>query len=94
VNEKTATDALRMARSAWGVQDQWRHDNPRERTFTHSHTHRGNQELAHLDRIYMSRRLANYLFEWKLRLSKVPTDLWLVSVKLTPKDAPIIGQGH
>jgi len=93
-NERAATDALRNIRLSWGVQDQWRHDNPSERLFTHKHLNNGKHEYARLDRIYSKRELANKLFDWKAKPSLVPTDHWLVAVKFAPKDAPLIGGGR
>jgi len=54
-NERAATDALRNIRLSWGVQDQWRHDNPSERLFTHKHLNNGKHEYARLNRIYSKR---------------------------------------
>ena len=95
-NESAATDALRNVRLAWGIQDQWRHDNPNERAFTHHHIREGSYKFVRLDRIYTKRNLANCLFEWKIHEPTVPTDHSLVSVKFAPKDSPLIGKdaGH
>ncbi len=93
-NENIKTKVLREIRMAWGIQDQWRHNNPAGRVFIHSHTNGGRQDYARLDRIYSAHKHANNLFEWKSRPGAVPTDHWLVSVKFAPKDAPTIGQGR
>ena len=69
-----ALEALREARSAWGMQDQWRHDNPNGRVFTHKHLKNGKYEWARLDRIYSQRSHAHKLFEWDATPSAVPTD--------------------
>ena len=36
-NESAAVEVLRNIRLTWGIQDQWRHDNPNKRAFTHHH---------------------------------------------------------
>ena len=92
-NESAMTDVLRNVRLAWGMQDQWRHNNPNERAFTHHHIREGSYEFARLDRIYTKRNLANCLFEWKIYEPTVPTNHGLVSVKFAPKDSPLIGKG-
>ena len=54
----------------------------------------GQYKFMCLDRIYTVRPLANALFEWKSRPVLVPSDHWLVSVKYTPKDTPLIGNSR
>ncbi|KAH9957393.1 hypothetical protein BJV74DRAFT_789793, partial [Russula compacta] len=92
-NENSAVEVLRNIRTAWGIQDQWRHDNPKGRAFTHCHIRGTTHELACLNRIYTKRDLANCLFEWKICQPAAPTDHRLVSVKFAPKDSPLIGKG-
>ena len=92
-NESTMTVALRNVRLAWGIQDQWRHDNPNKRAFIHHHIREGSYKFARLDRIYTKRNLANCLYEWKICEPTAPTDHSLVSVKFAPKDSHLIGKG-
>ena len=94
MNNRQAIDALRETRHDWGVQDQWRHDNPNGRIYTFQQIREGTYRYARLDRIYTATRHANHLFEWKANPSTVPTDHWMVSVKFAPKDAPLIGGGR
>lgn len=44
--------------------------------------------------MYVNREHTNNLFEWKTWPSAVPIDHWLVTIKLAPKDAPLIGEGR
>jgi hypothetical protein len=37
---------------------------------------------------------AKHTFEWNIKASTIPTDHWMVSVKIAPKDAPHIGKGQ
>ena len=94
INNRAAIEALRETRHGWGIQDQWRHDNPNGRLFTFKQIREGAYNHARLDRIYSATRHAHNLFEWKARPSEVPTDHWLISVKFAPKDAPQIGNGR
>ncbi|KAH9971886.1 hypothetical protein BJV74DRAFT_751997, partial [Russula compacta] len=94
LNERTATEALRDLRTKWGVQDQWWHDNPNGRAFTHTHVRGENHEFVRLDRIYAARKHERNLFNWEMKLAAVPTNHWLVTVKLALKDTPTIGQGQ
>jgi exonuclease III len=93
-NDHLALEALRETRHDWGVQDQWRHDNPNGRVFTFKQIRNGTYRYARLDRIYSASRHACNLIEWKANPPSVPTDHWLVSVKFAPKDAPLIGGGR
>ncbi len=93
-NDNAAIEALRESRHNWGVQDQWRHDNPNGRVFTFKQTQNETFHYARLDRIYSANHHACNLFEWKAGPSPIPTDHWMVSVKFAPKDAPIIGKGR
>jgi hypothetical protein len=47
-----------------------------------------------LDKIYIVRQASSMTFSWITGPSPVPTDHWLVAVKYTSKDAPIIGKGR
>src|SRR5258707_8182060 len=58
-------EALREARTAWGTQDQWRHDHLSSRVFTHKHITNGEYEWARLDRIYAQRAHTPKLFKWE-----------------------------
>ncbi|KAI0282258.1 Endonuclease/exonuclease/phosphatase [Russula aff. rugulosa BPL654] len=94
MNNQAAIEALRETRHDWGIQDQWRHDNPNGRQFIFKQTRDGTYRYARLDRIYSASRHAPNLFEWKARSPTILTDHWLVSVKFVPKDAPQIGKGR
>ncbi len=93
-NKRAVVEALRALRITWNVQDQWHHDNPNGRIFTHSHTNGRKHEHARLDRIYTAKKHDCWLFEWKANQLEVPTDHSVVSVKFAPKDAPLIGNGR
>ena len=91
--DRRASDVLRELRLAWNIQDQWRHNNPRERLFTHHHKRNGQYKQERLDRIYSVKRHDKHLFKWEVEPSTTPSDHSIVSVKITPKDNPTIGSG-
>ncbi|KAF8494913.1 hypothetical protein F5888DRAFT_1635839 [Russula emetica] len=93
-NNRTAIESLRETRHAWGIQDQWRHDNLTGRVFTFKQIRENAYSYARLDRIYSANWHACNLFEWKVGPSAIPTDHWMVSVKFAPKDTPHIGSGR
>jgi hypothetical protein len=49
--------------------------------------------MSRLDRIYIAKHLCPLTFDWKIELSLVLTDHWLVKVKYAPFNAPFIGKG-
>src|SRR5712672_530231 len=79
-----ATDTLRDIRLTWEIQDQWRHTHPNKTQYTYQYQKNGGSRLSRLDRIYFARRHTPTIFKWKAELSTVPTDHWLVSLKIHP----------
>jgi exonuclease III len=73
LNNIRALEALRETRHEWGVQDQWRHDNPNGRMFTFKQIREGTYRYARLDRIYTAARHACNLFEWTTTSSIIPS---------------------
>ena len=92
-DEDQAIKALRELRQEWKVQDTWRHINPLTRCFTYHTNANGSQIQSRLDRIYTSQEVSQFVFDWKVKPSAVPSDHWLVKVKYAPCDAPFIGNG-
>ena len=89
-----AVTALREFRLSINVQDQWRHLFPKAREYTYRATVNEQQKKSRLDRIYVSQSKTKYTFDWKMFLSSIPTDHWLVTVKYAPQDAPYLGKGR
>ncbi len=74
--------------------DGWRvtHPNKREYTF-----HRGTGRdavFSRLDRIYLTPGLFDNAREWQICEAGVRTDHSLISVRLTPERAPVVGEGR
>ncbi len=93
-NEKLVIDALWNIRHTWEIQDQWCHDNPGARCFTHKHKNNGQYEYARLNWIYTARMHTCKLLEWDAGLSAIPMDHWMVEVNYAPKDSLLIGNGR
>ena len=89
--DRRASDTLRELRLAWNIQDQWRHDSPRERLFMHHHKRNSQYKQERLDRIYSVKKHDKHLFKWEVEPSTTPSDHSIVSVKSAPKDNPTIG---
>lgn len=89
-----ATEAIRDVRREWNIQDTWRHAHPDARCFTYRANVDGEQVQSRLDRIYTANEISQYVFDWQVKPSGVPTDHWLVKVKFAPRDAPYIGNGR
>ena len=49
---------------------------------------------ASLDHIYISRKAKPFTFDWEIKISAIPTDHAMVSVRYAPKEAPHIGKGR
>jgi hypothetical protein len=49
---------------------------------------------SRLDRIYTGKKATKHTFEWKIKASTIPTDHWMISVRIAPTDAPYIGKGQ
>ena len=92
--ERRAADALKELRIMWNIQDQWRHNNPGGRFFTHHYWKNGQIKQERLDRIYAARKHQINLFKWEASPSTTPPDHWIISVKFAPKDSPNIGNGR
>jgi hypothetical protein len=93
-DNQAATDILRDIRLTWEIQDEWRHTHPNETLYTCRSSQNERTSLSRLDRIYIAKKHAQTVFEWRAEPSAVPTDHWLVSVRFAPKDAPLIGNGR
>ncbi len=89
----TALDELKIS---LGLQmaDGWRITNPNTREYTF---HRGTGKQAvfsRLDRIYVTPEVFDNAREWTICEAGVRTDHSLIKVQITPKNAPIVGQGR
>lgn len=93
-DDPNAITALREIRHKWELQDAWRHSHPTERCFTYRNNANGQQIQSRLDRIYTARGTARHTYGWHMGPTPTPTDHWIVTVKYSPRDAPIIGPGR
>lgn len=88
------TEALRNLQQNWDIINIWRAAHPNEIAFTYHANNNGQQIQSRLDRIYVTRQIANHTFAWKITPATVPMDHWLVTLKYAPNDAPVIGHGR
>ena len=86
-----AVSALRDCRQALNVQDTWQQTHPTDRCFTYTST---NNTLSRIDRIYTQPEASQFLYDWSIDASQVPTDHKVLLVKYAPGDAPFIGKGQ
>ena len=90
-DDHEAMDMLRELQREWNLLDVWRYMNPATRCFTYHANANALPIHSHLDRIYTSQNIAQHVFNWQTKPSSVPTDHWLVKVKLAPYNPPYIG---
>ncbi|KAG1835017.1 hypothetical protein DFJ58DRAFT_719299 [Suillus subalutaceus] len=89
-NEPTI-NALRELRSEIKVHDTWQNENPHHQLFMFS----SNQHtLSRLDRIYTSERHLESMLDWNTKVSQIPSDHQMVSVRFAPPGLPHIGKGR
>ena len=86
-----AVSALRDCRQALNVQDTWRQTHPMDCCFTYTSA---NNALSRIDRIYTQPEISQFLYDWSIDASQVPTDHKVLLVKYAPGDAPFIGKGQ
>ncbi|KAG1737878.1 uncharacterized protein EDB91DRAFT_1054830, partial [Suillus paluster] len=91
LDNKQAIEALRDFKSALQVQDVWRNTYPFQRMFTFSSNH---HSLSRLDQIYVAERHNESLLDWNARISPIPTDHHMVSVRYAPPGLPHISNGR
>ena len=89
-----AVSALRETRHKWDLIDAWCHAYPNTKSFTYRANSNAQQIHSRLDRIYTACETAQYTSDWKSGPTSTPTDHWIVSVKYSPRDAPLIGSGR
>ncbi len=76
------------------IADGWRVTNPTARNYTF---HRGtgcHAVFSRLDRLYVTQAVFDWAREWNVHEPGIKTDHSLVSVQLTPKNAPVVGPGR
>lgn len=94
---QSVLDAFDEMKRQGNLVDGWRAVNPtaRGKSFISSpHPGTAVQSLARLDRIYVKEELLRCCDEWHINLAGLRTDHDLVSVLMTPKDAPYVGKGR
>ncbi|KAH9990734.1 Endonuclease/exonuclease/phosphatase [Russula vinacea] len=93
-DDLNAISALREICHSWELQDAWCHSHPTERCFTYCNNANGQQIQSCLDRIYIARGTSWHTYGWHMGPTPTPTDHWIITVKYSPKDAPLIGPGR
>ncbi|KAF8258281.1 Endonuclease/exonuclease/phosphatase [Lactarius quietus] len=93
LDDTDAIAALRNLRQCLSLEDSWRHAFPHDRCFTFRATNNQQAIKSRLDRIYTSENAGKASYDWKICLTSVPTDHWLVLTKYAPAHTPYIGQG-
>ncbi|KAG1837268.1 Endonuclease/exonuclease/phosphatase [Suillus subalutaceus] len=91
LDNEPAINALRELRSEIKVQDTWRNENPHHCLFTFSSNR---HTLSRLDRIYTSERHLESMLDWNTKVSQIPSDHQMVSVRFAPPGLPHIGKGR
>ena len=94
LDDESTIAALREVRHEWDIRDTWRWANPTEKAFTYRAQTRNKRIQARLDRIYISKRIEPFTFDWEIKESAILTDHAMVSMRFAPKDAPQIGRGR
>ena len=93
-DDLNAISTLREICHSWELQDAWRHSHPTERCFTYCNNANGQQIQSRLDRIYIARGTSWHMYGWHMGPTPTPTNHWIVTIKYSPKDAPLIGPGR
>ncbi|KAI0048518.1 DNase I-like protein, partial [Auriscalpium vulgare] len=93
-DDERAVEALRELRETFDIQDTWRQTHPNTKLYTHRQPNQRMEYMhARLDRIYVARLKAKYVFEWGIIHTGL-SDHAMISVRYTPEDAPEIGPGR
>ena len=91
-DDANAVAALGELKCNTNLIDGWRRTFPDKREYTHQHSPNASQ--GRINRIYISNDLLPPSKEWDISPTNLGTDHWMVSVKLTTPDAPLIGKGR
>lgn len=91
-DDANAVAALGELKSNMNLIDGWRRTNPDKREYTHQHAPNASQ--GHIDRIYISNNMLSPSKDWDISPTNIETDHWMVSVKITTMEAPLIGKGR
>lgn len=88
---ETAVRSLRDLREELNVLNTWHNDNPTTRQYTFSNS---NHSHSQIDRIYTLPQLAHSLYNWEVKITPIPTDHKLVSVRFAPPRTPYVRSGR
>ena len=91
-DDPNAVAALGELKGNLNLIDGWRRTFPDKRDYSHQHTPNASQ--GRIDRIYISNNLIGHAKEWAIDPPRIETDHWLVSVKISTPEAPLIGRGR
>lgn len=91
-DDANAVAALGELKSNMNLIDGWRQTNPDKREYTHQHAPNASQGC--IDRIYISNNMLSPSKDWDISPTNIETDHWMVSVKITTMEAPLIGKGR
>jgi len=94
LDDEPAIATLREVRHKWEIRDTWRWANLTKNAFMYRAQTHSERIQARLDRIYISKKVEPFTFDWEIKESAIPTDHAMVSVRYAPKGAPIIGKGR
>ena len=87
-----AVAALGVLKGNLDLVDGWRRTFPDRRDYSHHHVPNASQ--GRIDRIYVTSALLSPACDWKIDSTTIETDHWLVSVKVSSPEAPLIGKGR
>ena len=91
-DDPNAVTALGILKGNLNLINGWRHTFPDRRDYSHQHTPNASQ--GRIDRIYISNELIGPAKDWSIDPPRIETDHWMVSVKISTPDAPLIGKGR
>ena len=91
-DDAEAVAALGELKCNLNLVDGWRRTFPDKRGYTHQHAPNASQ--GRIDRIYITDDLLRPASGWAIDSPLLETDHWLVSVKVSTPDAPLIGRGR
>ena len=91
-NDAEAVAALGELKCNLNLVDGWQRTFPDKRGYTHQHAPNASQ--GRIDRIYITDDLLRPASGWAIDSPLLETDHWLVSVKVSTPDAPLIGRGR
>jgi exonuclease III len=87
-----ATEALDNFKASLQLLDGWRKTHPATRSYSYMQKSSGSQ--SRIDRIYVTRPIFKYSYDWSIHLTGISTDHKLVSTLIANPTLPFIGKGR